>query len=333
MIRPTLNETSDRLMTSERILVTGGAGAIGSRLVRKLTPQHQIMVLDDLSSGFIENLRDLPIRFWRGSVVDDEILREVFAAKPTVVFHLAANFANQNSVDYPQKDLLVNGMGTLKVLQHSTDVGVKRFIYSSSSCVYGEGMGMVPLSESIREFSLDTPYAVTKLLGEQYVRFFHEHQQLPTVILRFFNSYGPGEYPGKYRNVIPNFMYRALTGQPLIVTGTGEETRDFTFIGDTVEALQLAMDAPAAIGGTFNIGSGTETRVRELAEMILDVCGVPRSIEYRPRRGWDGVNRRCADISRAKSVLQYAPSIDLRSGLTETYRWFVDHQVAQRPMF
>jgi len=319
-------------MPSETILVTGGAGAIGSRLVRELVPSHQVLVLDDLSSGFIENLRDLPVRFWRGSVVDEEILREVFAARPTVVFHLAANFANQNSVDYPQKDLLVNGMGTLKVLQHATDAGVRRFIYSSSSCVYGDVAGIAPLSESIREFSLDTPYAVTKLLGEQYVRFFHEHHKLPTVILRFFNSYGPGEYPGKYRNVIPNFMLRALTGQPLVVTGTGEETRDFTFIGDTVAALRLAMETAAAIGGTFNVGSGRETRVRDLAEMILDVCGVPRSIEYQPRRGWDGVNRRCADISRARTVLEYEPSTDLRSGLSQTYRWFVDHQVAQRPM-
>jgi nucleoside-diphosphate-sugar epimerase len=311
--------------------VTGGAGAIGSRLVRQLVSRHQVLVLDDLSSGFIENLRDLPVRFWRGSIVDEEILREVFAARPTVVFHLAANFANQNSVDYPQKDLLVNGMGTLKVLQQATDAGVRRFIYSSSSCVYGDVAGVAPLSESIREFSLDTPYAVTKLLGEQYVRFFHEHHNLPTVILRFFNSYGPGEYPGKYRNVIPNFMYRALTGQPLVVTGTGEETRDFTFIGDTVAALRLAMDTSAAIGGTFNVGSGRETSVRELAEMILDVCGAPRSIEYQPRRGWDGVNRRCADISRARAVLEYEPSIDLRSGLIQTHRWFVDQQVAQRP--
>jgi UDP-glucose 4-epimerase len=319
-------------MTSETILVTGGAGAIGSRLVRQLVSRHQVLVLDDLSSGFIENLRDLPVRFWRGSVVDEEILREVFAARPTVVFHLAANFANQNSVDYPQKDLLVNGMGTLKVLQHATDAGVRRFIYSSSSCVYGDVGGVAPLSESIREFSLDTPYAVTKLLGEQYVRFFHEHHNLPTVILRFFNSYGPGEYPGKYRNVIPNFMCRALTGQPLVVTGTGDETRDFTFIGDTVAALQLAMDTSAAIGGTFNVGSGRETSVRELAEMILEVCGASQSIEYQPRRGWDGVNRRCADISRARAILEYEPSIDLRSGLIHTHRWFVDHRVAHRPM-
>ena len=319
-------------MTSETILVTGGAGAIGSRLVRQLVPQHQVLVLDDLSSGFIENLRDLQVRFWRGSIVDEEILREVFAARPTVVFHLAANFANQNSVDYPQKDLLVNGMGTLKVLQHATDAGVRRFIYSSSSCVYGDVTGEVPLSESIREFSLDTPYAVTKLLGEQYVRFFHEHHRLPTVILRFFNSYGPGEYPGKYRNVIPNFMYRALTGQPLVVTGTGRRLATLPSSATPWRHYAWRWTRRPRLGGTFNVGSGRETSVRELAEMILEVCGVPRAIEYQSRRGWDGVNRRCADISRARTVLDYEPSTDLQSGLSQTYRWFVDYHVAQRPM-
>lgn len=319
-------------MATETILVTGGAGAIGSRLVRELSLEHHVLVLDDLSSGFIENLQGLPVRFWHGSVVDEEILREVFAERPTVVFHLAANFANQNSVDYPQKDLLVNGMGTLKVLQQSADVGVSRFVYSSSSCVYGNGDGTVALSESIKEYSLDTPYAVTKLLGEQYVRFFHEHHGLPTVILRLFNSYGPGEYPGKYRNVIPNFMYRALTGQPLVVTGTGEETRDFTFIGDTVNAVRLAMCRPEAIGGTFNVGSGRETTVRELAETILNVCGSSTPIEYRQRRDWDSVSRRCADISLARAALDYVPSTKLCEGIEQTHRWFLEKDVARRPM-
>ena len=316
----------------EIILVTGGAGAIGSRLVRELAKDHEVLVLDDLSSGFIENLKGLAVRFWRGSVVDEEILREVFADRPTVVFHLAANFANQNSVDYPQKDLLVNGMGTLKVLQHAADAGVKRFVYSSSSCVYGNGDGAAALSESMKEHSLDTPYAVTKLLGEQYVRFFHEHHALPTVILRLFNAYGPGEYPGKYRNVIPNFLYRVLTGQPLVITGTGEETRDFTFNQDTVAALLLAMSTPEAVGGTFNVGSGCETKVRELAETILQVCGSDGPIEYRQRRRWDSVSRRCADINRARQVLDYRPTVSLRDGLERTYRWFIEQDISRRPV-
>ena len=315
---------------AEKILVTGGAGAIGCHLVRELSQQHEVFVLDDLSAGFIENLENLPVRFWRASIVDEEILREVFSEHPTVVFHLAANFANQNSVDYPQKDLLVNGMGTLKLLQHAVDVGVKRFVYTSSSCVYGNADGESPLSESIKDYSLDTRYAVTKLLGEQYVQFFHDHLALPTVVLRLFNSYGPGEYPGKYRNVIPNFFYRTLTNKVLTITGTGDETRDFTFVSDTVAALLLAMGKEEAVGGVFNVGSGQQMAIRELAEKVQSVCDVKRPLEYQSRRVWDSVNRRCADITWARKVLGYEPTISLEQGLRLTHRWFLDRGIADR---
>lgn len=309
-----------------RILVTGGAGAIGSRLVALLSREHEILVLDDLSSGWLENLGGLPVRFWRGSVVDDEILREVFGQKPEVVFHLAANFANQNSVDYPQKDLLVNGMGTLKMLQYALDCGVERFVYTSSSCVYGNMTGAI--SEAVREYSLDTPYAVTKLLGEQYCNFFNIHHAMPTVVLRLFNSYGPGEFPGKYRNVIPNFMHRAMRGEDLVITGTGEETRDFTYVDDTVSALELAMRHPGAIGCTFNTGTGQEVAIGALAESIVKVCGSASKVRYVPRRDWDTVSRRCSDISRISSTLGYAPATDFEEGLDRTYRWFVEKNLA-----
>jgi UDP-glucose 4-epimerase len=309
------------------VLVTGGAGAIGSRLTAELCREHKVLVLDDLSSGFLENLGDLPIKFWRGSVTDDEILKEVFAEKPETVFHLAANFANQNSVDYPQKDLLVNGMGTLKVLQYAREAGVNRFVYASSSCVYGNIKE--PIREDSHKYSLDTPYAVTKLLGEQYVNFFHEHHSLQTVVLRFFNSYGPGEYPGKYRNVIPNFMQRALQGLPLVITGTGDETRDFTYIDDTVRAIRIAGAHPDAVGHTYNVASGIETSIRELAEAILRICASSSGIEYKPRRDWDTVSRRCADIGALRS-LGYVPTLGLEAGLEHTHRWFREKDVAGR---
>jgi UDP-glucose 4-epimerase len=310
----------------ETILVTGGAGAIGSRLVAKLCKEHKVLVLDDLSSGWHDNIADLPARFWRGSVIDEEILREVFASKPSVIFHLAANFANQNSVDYPQKDLMVNGLGTLKLLQYARDTGVKRFIYTSSSCVYGNNER---LSETSKNFSLDTPYAVTKLLGEQYVRFFALHHKMETVILRLFNSYGPGEYPGKYRNVIPNFLFRAVKNEPLVITGTGDETRDFTFVDDTVIALQLAMTRPEAVGETFNVGTGRETAIRTLAETIIEISGSKSEIQYRPRRDWDEVARRCADVSHIKSTLGFTPATDMRAGLASTHEWFSEKRLAR----
>jgi len=310
-----------------RILVTGRAGAIGSRLVHGLHREHDVLVLDDLSSGWLDNIRGLPIRFWRGSVTDEEILNEVFAAQPEIIFHLAANFANQNSVDNPLKDLQVNGIGTLKLLQFAMRQPVRRFIYSSSSCVYGN-TGPIA-SEDASTYSLDTPYAITKLLGEQYVNFFHHHHRLPTVILRFFNTFGPGEYPGKYRNVIPNFMLRVLRGQPLRITGTGEETRDFTFVDDTVQALNLAMTREEAIGVTFNVGTGRETSVKELANLILKTCGREVAIEHQPRRGWDSVERRSGDVTLILERLGFRPRVDLESGLARTHQWFLEKGIAE----
>lgn len=312
-------------MDSKKILVTGGAGAIGSALVRKLSEDHSVTVLDDLSSGYIENLRGIPVNFRQGSIVDREILEEVFDDKPSIVFHLAANFANQNSIDYPLKDLNINGMGTLLVLQQALKSGVERFIYSSSSCIYGNRQEL--LSENIREYSVKTPYAMTKLMGEQYVNFFHNHHDMPTVILRLFNSYGPGEYPGKYRNVIPNFVSLALLGKSLMVTGTGKETRDFNYVMDTVEAMLLSMQKEDAVGMTFNVGSGKDTPIIDLAESIIEVCGVKVPIEYKPQRNWDDVMRRCADISLIRDTLGYEPATDLSDGLKSTYEWFIEKNI------
>jgi nucleoside-diphosphate-sugar epimerase len=310
-----------------KVLVTGGAGAIGSRLVHHLCGEHEVLVLDDLSSGWLENIAGLPIRVWRGSVTDEEILDEVFAEQPDVIFHLAANFANQNSVDYPLKDLRVNGIGTLRLLQFALRKPVKRFVYTSSSCVYGN-TGPVAREDS-SNYSLDTPYAITKLLGEQYVNFFQQHHELPTVVLRIFNNFGPGEYPGKYRNVIPNFMRRVLKGEPLVITGTGDETRDFTFVDDTVRALRLAMDRPEAVGMTFNVGTGCETSVKRLAQLIVATCGRKVAIEYQPRRGWDSVDRRSADVGLIRERLGFQASVDLETGLAKLHQWFLENRIAE----
>ncbi len=317
--------------TKECILVTGGAGAIGSRLVADLCRDHKVLVLDDLSSGWFDNLRGLPVSFWRGSVIDEEILREVFAEKPSVVFHLAANFANQNSVDYPQKDLLVNGLGTLKILEFARQAHVKRFIFTSSSCVYGN-MDQ-PIREDMVGYNLDTPYAISKLAGEHYAEFFHKFHGLPTVILRLFNSYGPGEYPGKYRNVIPNFIYYALNGLPLVVTGTGNETRDYTFIENTVAALKLAMVHPEAVGGVFNVGTGHETSVNMLIDGIREAIGEKIEVVYRNPRNWDHITRRCADITRIREKLNYHPAVSLSEGLRITVDWFRKNNVKHFKMY
>ena len=213
------------------VLVTGGAGCVGSNLVKRLSELEakEVVILDDTSSAYLWNVpRGKNISFVKGSILDDEMLRRVYRKRPNYVFHLAAHFANQNSVDNPEKDLMVNGMGTLKVLEHAQLVGVDRFVYSSSGCgVYGLDSKM-PFEEHDVSISLHTPYQVTKLLGELYTNYFHNLYEMPIVNARFFNVFGPGEVPGRYRNVIPNFMFWSMSGRPLPITGerTGDERLD-----------------------------------------------------------------------------------------------------------
>ena len=225
------------------ILVTGGAGAIGGNLCRKLSELNakKVIILDDLSSSYEWNIpKAKNIMFVKGSILDDEMLKRVFKEKPEYVFHLAAHFANQNSVDNPEIDLMVNGMGILKVLEYAQLVDIKRFVYSSSGCgVYGLDSKM-PFEEHDTSVSLHTPYQVTKLIGELYTNYFHNLYGMPIVNARFFNVFGPGEVPGRYRNVIPNFFYWAMNGKPLPITGDGTETRDWTYVDDIISGL-LAM--------------------------------------------------------------------------------------------
>src|SRR4030067_883037 len=214
------------------VLVTGGAGAIGSNLTRALAEAGaKVIVLDDLSSAERWNVPSLPgVLFVEGDILDEVKLKRVFCERPRIVYHLAAFFANQNSVDHPETDLDVNGLGTLRLLEYSLFTGVKRFIFASSGCsIYGSSAPL-PLREEFMSLNLSTPYQITKMLGELYCNFFYNHYGLPVVKTRFFNSYGPGEMPGQYRNVIPNFIYWALRGEPLPITGSGEETRDITSV-------------------------------------------------------------------------------------------------------
>ena len=224
------NEFQDK-----KILVTGGAGCVGSNLTKKFADLNaeKIIILDNLSSAYEWNIAERDnIEFIKGDILDDAVLKRVFKQKPDYVYHLAAHFANQNSVDNPEKDLMVNGIGILKVLQYAQLTGVERFVYSSSGCgVYGLDSKM-PFEEHDISISLHTPYQVTKLLGELYTNYFHNLYGMPIVNARFFNVFGPGEVPGRYRNVIPNFFYWSKNGQALPITGDGSETRDWTFVED-----------------------------------------------------------------------------------------------------
>ena len=307
------------------VLVTGGAGAIGGNLVRKLNDlkTKKIVIIDNLSSSYEWNLPKGPkIQFILGDILDDEKLRWAFKQKPQIVYHLAAHFANQNSVDNPETDLMVNGMGILKVLEHAHLVGVERFVYSSSGCgIYGAG-SKIPFEEHDVSMKLCTPYQVTKMLGELYTNYFHSLYDMPVVNARFFNSYGPGEVPGKYRNVIPNFMFWAMNKRVLPITGTGDETRDFAYAGDLVEGLLAMAYYPKAIGEAFNLATGKEIRISDLANWINEITGNSAGIKHIERRDWDKKPRLLASIDKAKRVLGYKPSMDFRKGLLNIHEWF-----------
>lgn len=304
-----------------RILVTGGAGAIGSNLVRTLISEgHDVFVLDDLSSGR-RSLLPENAEFIEGSVVNLKDLDRAFDHEPDLVVHMAALFANQNSVDHPVKDLEVNGKGTALVLESCVRANVRKVVNISSSCVYGTKELM---TEEDRNFDPDTPYAFTKLLGERYCKFWAHENGLDTLSLRLFNSYGPNEYPGKYRNVIPNFISKAIAGEPLTITGTGEETRDFTFVSDTVSGITRALFAQTQPGDIFNIGSGQSTRIIDIAEMINKLAGNSAPIEFQPRRSWDHVLHRRGDISKAKRIIGYQPRVGIEDGLQAVFEWVRD---------
>jgi len=310
------------------ILVTGGAGAIGSNLVRELAglKARTVIVLDDLSAGLEWNVPSLPnVLFVKGSVTDEVALKRVFALRPAVVFHLAAFFANQNSVDYPEHDLMVNGLGTLLVLQYAQLSGSPRVVYASSGCsIYGSAAPL-PLKEDFMSMHLTTPYQITKMLGELYGNFFHHHYGLPVVKTRFFNSYGPGEVPGQYRNVIPNFIFRSLLGLPLPFTGEGTETRDFTYVLDIVDALLRAGYFEEAVGREMNIASGKEIPILAMAERVNELTGNKAGIVQAERRVWDTKKRLLASIDLAREILGYEPKMDFDEGLKATIQWFRDN--------
>jgi nucleoside-diphosphate-sugar epimerase len=307
-------------------VVTGGAGAIGSRLVRRLLDDgaEAVVVIDDLSSGYDWLVpADSRVKLVVRDVCDlPKIGLDV--ARP-LVFHLAAFFANQNSVEHPLDDLRTNGLGTVTTLMWAREHSARAFVYASAGCsIAGHGIE-APIREDMPvSLHLDTPYQISKALGEFYCNYFNP--EMPTVRCRFFNSYGPGEVPGLYRNVIPNFIWRALNNEPLIITGRGDETRDFIYVDDLVDGLIRAALTPAAFGEAFNLGTGVQTRIIDLAELIIKTCGSRSPIQYAARRPWDKSLRREANITRARAVLGFCPAVALREGVERTMAWHLENR-------
>jgi nucleoside-diphosphate-sugar epimerase len=323
-----LNKKVLEIFTDKTVLVTGGAGAIGSNLVKMLCNMgtKKVIIIDDFSSSYAWNIpMDPKVSLIHGNILDDEKLRWAFKEKPQIVYHLAAHFANQNSVDNPETDLMINGLGTLKVLEYAHLVSVERFIYASSGCgIYGAD-SKLPFKEHDVSMKLYTPYQVTKMLGELYTNYYYNLYHLPIVNARFFNSYGPGEVPGKYRNVIPNFFYWAINKQVLPITGTGDETRDFTYVGDIINGLLAMAYYTEAIGEAFNLATGREIRIIDLANWVNEITGNESGIIFKQRRDWDKKNRLLASVEKAEKVLGYSPNMGFKEGLRCVNAWFTDN--------
>ena len=317
----------------KNILVTGGAGAIGSNLVAMLSKlvgsTGKVIVLDNLSSSrkrSVWNLAPLPnLMFVKGDVRSDVDLKRVFKEDISMVFHLAAFFANQNSIDYPETSVEVDIIGQVKILEYSRLSKVERFIYASSGCAIYGSYAQLPVKEDFISMHLTTPYQINKMAGEMYCNFYHHHYGMKIVNCRFFNSYGPGEVPGQYRNVIPNFIYWSAKKLPLPITGDGAETRDFTYVLDLVQGLVKSGYYKEAIGENFNLSAGREISILEVAEKVNLITGNEGNITFKPRRVWDTKMRMLACTDKAKKLINYEPIVDFEEGFSDNYTWFMDN--------
>jgi UDP-glucose 4-epimerase len=307
-------------MKNKRVLITGGAGFIGSNLAEELVRKgSDVVILDDLSTGKEENIKEFKdsVRFVKGSITDLELLKELFR-DVDCVFHQAAIPSVQRSVEDPLATNEVNVKGTLNVLVAARDSEVEKVVYASSSSVYGDTPEL-PKREEMKP-NPKSPYAVSKLTGEEYCAVFSEVYGLKTVSLRYFNVYGPRQDPySEYAAVIPRFITRGLKNKPPIIYGDGNQTRDFTFVKDAVKANILAMGNNAE--GIFNIASGKRISINELANEIMEIVGIRlKPIYDKPREG--DIKDSLGDISRAKDKIGYEPKYNLEEGLKETIEYF-----------
>jgi nucleoside-diphosphate-sugar epimerase len=303
-------------------VVTGGAGFIGSNVVHRLVADgERVRVIDDLSSGRLENLAGVEdaVDFTAGSILDAALLRDAFSGADYVL-HQAARANVVRSVEDPIASNAVNVEGTLNVLNAARACGVKRVVYASSSSVYGNAPEL-PKREDVAP-DPRSPYAVSKLAAEHYCRVFTEVYGLQTVSLRYFNVFGPRQDPASaYAAVVPAFIRRLLDGQEFTVFGDGEQSRDFTYVDNAVEANLLAARAEGAAGRVFNVGCGRRYTLNRLVEVLQDLLHTSVRPRYLPDRPGD-VRHSLADISAARSTLGYEPTVAFEEGLRRTVDWY-----------
>ncbi|HEV2226688.1 MAG TPA: SDR family oxidoreductase [Nitrososphaerales archaeon] len=305
-----------------KVLVTGGAGFIGSHLVDGLVSSgHEVGVLDDFTTGAESNLAGHlgSVNLHRGSVTDEEFVRSTVKGYEAIL-HQAARVSVTRSVEDPLSTNRVNADGTLNLLVAAVDSGVEKFVFASSSSVYGD-TPILPKVETMPPRPI-SPYAVSKLAAENYCRVFASVYGLSTVSLRYFNVYGPRQRVGQYSGVIPAFTKKSLAGEPPIIFGDGTQTRDFTFVKDVVQANILSLEKKVKGGEVFNVGSHEQISLNQLAKMICGLAGKSdlKPVNESPRPG--DIAHSYADISKISKILGYKPSYTIESGLKQVVQWF-----------
>ena len=310
-------------------LVTGGAGFIGSNLAHALVGRgHDVRILDNFSTGREINLAGLEgrVEIVRGDIRDPDAVEGAMRGIEYVL-HEAALPSVQRSVEEPIETDRVNTLGTLNILQGARAAKVKRVVFAASSSAYGE----TPILPKVETMAPDplSPYAVTKLTGEGYCKVFFLNYGLETVALRYFNVFGPRQDPkSQYAAVIPNFVTAALHGESPTIYGDGEQSRDFCFIDNCVEANLKACTAPGAAGKVFNIACGERTTLLDVCRALSAITGRPVTPKHAPPRSGD-IKHSLADITRAREILGYVGGVDFSEGLRRTIAWYREQAVSK----
>ncbi|MBN1269873.1 MAG: NAD-dependent epimerase/dehydratase family protein [Kiritimatiellae bacterium] len=307
-----------------RVLVTGGAGFIGSELVRCLADgDADVVIVDNLVNGKRENVEEVlsdRVRLEAADIRDSDRVPPLMKGVDTI-FHLAC-LGVRHSIHSPFKNHEVNATATLRLLMWARAAGVRRFVYVSSSEVYGSVDSRPPMSEYHHTYPM-TVYGASKLAGECYARAFHRTYGYDTVVVRPFNTYGPKcHHEGDSGEVIPKFMLRCMAGKPMVIFGDGEQTRDFTYVTDVARGILEIGLSEQAVGLTVNLGSGTAVSINHLAREVADVVGRRDArVEHDEPRPGD-VRCLCADVTRLRSLMGFSPAVDLKRGLRLLQKWY-----------
>ncbi|MBU8933839.1 MAG: NAD-dependent epimerase/dehydratase family protein [candidate division Zixibacteria bacterium] len=316
---------TDLDFSGKRVLVTGGAGFVGSNLVERVVRCGGIVtVLDDLFTGSLDNIDSgVDFEFVEGSVTDETLVFRLVKESDYVAHMAARNIIV--STKNPRSDYAVNIGGTLNVLLAAREFGVERIVYTSSASVYGNPR-MIPITEDERTHTF-SPYSVSKLAGENYCHAFYETYETPVSSVRYSNVYGPKQNPSNpYCGVISKFIEAIDIGKPPKLHGDGEQTRDFTYVDDAVDATLTALLSPKSEGMVFNLGSGTETRIADLVTILARLMGKDVTPEHIDRRDIDNIRRRVLNIERIRTRLRWQPQIGLEEGLRRTVEWFLTNK-------